>query len=105
MAYRQRVAIQAPTEVRTPTGGVSYTYDVVPGMDSLPANIFAVTSERRGEDFTVVEDRYDIHLGGHYPTITTDMVVLDGEAVYDILNAAPTWRHSVTEVKAQRVAI
>lgn len=103
MPYRQRVAIQEPTEVRSSTGDVSYTYETI--EESIPALIVPMTVERRGEQLTVLTDTYAIHLGGDFPDLRPEMVVLDGEAVYDIESVAPTMRRRVTEVVAKRVSV
>lgn len=105
MPFMQRVAIQASTEVRSAKGSTTYTWEVVPGLESVPATVFAVTDERREAEMTVTEDRYDIILGGHHPDIDTGMTVLDGVGVYDILRRAVTLRHWMTVLKARRVDV
>lgn len=105
MRFRQRVAIQAPTEVRSASGDVSYTYETVTGLESVPANVQATTNEQRGERLTVLTDLFAIDLAGHHPEVVPEMIVLDGEAVYDIKRIVPTLRREITTVKAERVAI
>lgn len=105
MRFRTRVAIQAPTEVLSATGGVSYSWEVVPGRESVPATIFPVTDERREAEMTVTEDRYDVMLSGHHDDIDTGMAVLDGDGVYDILRRAVTLERRVTVLKARRVDV
>jgi hypothetical protein len=105
MPYRQQVAIQERTEVRSNTGGVTYTYATVAGKESIPALIVPMTLERRGEQMTVLTDTYAIHLAGDHSDVVPEMVVLDGEGVYDIQSVAPTMRRRVTEVVAKLVSI
>jgi hypothetical protein len=107
MLFTKRVAIQGPVEVRSTAGGVSYTYENVDGKENLPARINALTEERRGDRMTVIEDRFEILLGGNHPDLTSDMVVLDSEAVYGIKRVVPAARlaRAVTQLIAERVAI
>lgn len=105
MPFRQRVSIQAPTEVVSEKGHPGYTYLPLDGVESVPATIFAITDERQEPDMTVTEDRYHVYLAGHYPQITTEMVVNAGDAVYDIVRVAPTYRQRVTQLIARQVAV
>lgn len=105
MPFRQRVAIQAPVAARSAAGAVSYTYETIAGKESIAALVLPLTTERRGEQSTVLTDTYSIHLAGDHSDLGPEMVVLDGEAVYDIVNVAPTMRGRVTELTAKRVAI
>jgi hypothetical protein len=108
MLFNKRVAIEAPVVSRTATGQeTTDSYDVVTGKESLPARVTPATEERVGERLTVIEDRFDILLGGNHPDLTTEMVVLDEAAVYDIKSVEPPGRlaRPVTILIAQRVAI
>jgi hypothetical protein len=105
MPYMQRVAVQGPVEVRDAAGGADYTYEVITGMESVPALVLAGWREDRGERMVVTEGAYTVHLGGHFPDLTTDMVIIDGEAVYDIVDVKPTMRRRATVVLAHQVAI
>ncbi len=105
MRYRTRVAIQAPTEVRDPAGGVSHAYETVPDLTSVAATIMPAVEETRDPELVTVEDRFDIVLAGHHPEVRPEMVVLDGLAVYDIVRVAPTLGRRETVLVAQRVAL
>ena len=105
MRHRQRVAIQAPIEVRDAAGGVSYLYETVDALADVAATVLPVVDERREADLTMVEDRYDIVLAGHHPDVRPEMVVLDGAAVYDILRVQPTLGRRETVLAARQVAL
>lgn len=104
MRYRGTVTFQGPVEARTASGQSTYTYDNVDGLESLPATVIPQTIEKRGDRLTLIEDAYQIVVSGRRPEITTEMAVLDGEAVYDVLSVAVTYGNA-TIVTAQRVAI
>jgi hypothetical protein len=105
MRFRTTVALQAATQATSAKGHVSYTYETVDGYEAVPAQVFAVTDERREPDMTVTEDRFDVILAGDHPGITTEMVVLAGDdGVFDILRVAPTLRLKTTVLKARRVS-
>jgi hypothetical protein len=105
MRYRTRVAIQAPVEVRDPSGGVTQSYETIDALASVAATIMPAVEESRAPDLVTVEDRFEIVLAGHHPEVRPEMVVLDGLAVYDIVRVAPTLGRRETVLVAQRVAI
>ena len=73
-------------------------------MESIPATAIAVVDERLGPEMTVVRDRYDVVLAGHWPTLTTEMVLVAADAtIYDVLNVAPSLDRRKTLVEAQNV--
>jgi hypothetical protein len=108
MLFDTRIAIQAAVEVRSAAGDVDYTYETIAAMASVPARIVPLTEERRGERMTVLEDQFTVLLGGSFPALTTDMVVLAGDdGVHDILRVIPPARRArpVTQLVTHRVAI
>lgn len=109
MRLFQYVTFQAPTEVRSSAGDVSYTYANVADLTDLPARVHAVAEEKRGEQLVTVTDRFNIIVAGDRTTIEPEMAVQDGEAVYDVIRVlTPTMGRRgrrLTVVEAKRVAI
>lgn len=107
MRYFQRVTFQAPTEVRSASGGVSYTYENV--LTDVPARIVVARDELATDRLTIITDRFNILVSGDRPEIQPEMAVLDGEAVYDVKRVIPSAlgrrARKQTIVEAERVAI
>lgn len=109
MRYRERVAIHAPARTESATGQVLEEFAVVRGLESVPASIVTHVRDRLGQEanlatMTVVEETFDIVLGGHHPGITTLMrVVAAGGHWFDILTVAPTLAHSATVLLCRRL--
>lgn len=106
MRYRQRITLQAPTEVRSPAGGVSYTYENVAGLTDLPASKATVAfDERRQDRMTPTEELLTFVVAGDHRDITDAMALLDGEAVYDVVRIEPLLGRRDTLVIARQVAL
>jgi hypothetical protein len=108
MRFRDRVTFQAPTEVRTDSGGVSYTYANITALTDLPARVIPVIEEERGERMVTTTDLYEIIVQGNQP-IEANMAALTTEGVFDVLRVANPphdWPATLaTIVMAERVAI
>ena len=107
MTMWQRVTVQEPTEVRSATGAVTYTWADVADLVGVPARIIAVATETPGPDMTVVADLYEVHLapGGQHTPIRPQMRVLSGADAYDIRKVdPPTIASPVTVAWAEKVA-
>jgi hypothetical protein len=108
MRWFDRVTFQEPTEIRLPSGAVEYEWANVPELTDLPARITAETEERRDDRQVTTEDRFNILVSGER-VITTEMAVLSGDAVYDVLRVLP-WAlgrraRRTTLIIAERVAL
>lgn len=75
MRYRERVTVQARTEIRSPKGSVSEAWADVSGMINVPATIAPSVSETRGSQMITVVDRFDIVLAGKHNIRTADSIV------------------------------
>lgn len=75
MRYRERVTVQARTEIRSAKGSVSEAWADVGGMVNVPASIVAGVSETRGTQMVTITDRFDIVLAGKLGIRTADSIV------------------------------
>jgi head-tail adaptor len=108
MTMWQRVTVQEPTEGRSASGDVTYTWTDVADLVDVPARIMVATTEATTPDMTVVTDAYEIHLapGGQHTTIHPRMRVLAGADAYDIRKvAAPVIGTPITIAWAEKVAL
>lgn len=102
MRFTTRVAIQRGIEVRGTNGAVSYTYEDVTGLESIPAVIMPIIDEKRQERMTPDENRWNIVLAGHWPQITPSMWVVNADNVrYEVVRISTTKRKRVTTVMAR----
>lgn len=105
--FPQTVTFQAATEVRKPSGGVTYTYANVAELTDLPARIIPVVTEAETERMVLTTDLFQIVVQGDRAVLPA-MVVLTTEGVFDVIRVArPTTRRQrtlATLVTAQQVA-
>ena len=66
MIYPHTVTFEEPTEVRSPSGGVSYGYAAAAGLADLPARIVPVVGldEAQADRMVVEADRFTIVVQG-----------------------------------------
>jgi hypothetical protein len=108
--YRHTVTFQAATEVRAPSGAVTYTYGNIAGLTDLPAMVVPVVTEVETDRMVLVSDLYQIVVQGDRAVLPEMVALTDGETgVFDVIRVArPTTRHQrnlATVVMAERVAL
>ncbi len=105
MRFQTRVAVQESTEVRDASGGISYTWTDVIGMESVPATILPVVDETRQERITPEEELWTVILAGHRKTIDSSMAILHGSDRFEINRVSTTYGRKVTTLVARRVSL
>lgn len=105
MKFSHRVAIQTGEEIRDSVGGVSYTYEDLPGHESLAATILPYVDETRQERFTMDTEHWSIIIAGHRPAVTTSMWVVNGTDRYEITRVSTTKGRKVTTILARRPSL
>lgn len=105
--YPHTVTFQAPTEVRSAAGGVSYTYANVSGLVDLPALVIASVAEDQTDRMVLTTDLFQIIVQGDRDIALPMAALTDyGAGVFDVIRVvrpvAPM--PMATIVTAERIA-
>lgn len=106
--FTDLVTFQAGSEVRKPSGQVTYAYANIAGLTDLPARVIPAMEREQGTDRMVLtSDLWEIIVQGDR-AIEVSMAALTTQGVFDIVRVArPTTtrqRTLATLVTAERVA-
>jgi head-tail adaptor len=99
--FTHRVTIQRGEEIRDSTGGVSYDFEDVEGLESVAATILPHVDELRQERFEQDEARWNVIIAGSHPDITTSMWVVNGDDRYNIVRVHVTKGGKLTTIMAR----
>jgi uncharacterized protein YaiI (UPF0178 family) len=104
LRYRSRVALERPTEIRSPKAAVRFEYETIEGLDAVPATIVPATIETRLPDHVAIEDRYDVVLAGRHLELRAQDAVVDGDGRrFEIETIAPLLGERQTRLTARLV--